>query len=109
MMKRNASSRWGNKFGILLLPVYYRRGTNDPLQYVRQAKVMIDRKKRSFEAHFSYKIGDLVMSLFGPKVGMIRLKKIIIIIDCSSILHKLIMIHGFKFSGCWLAQFSGSL
>nr|AFK36055.1 unknown [Medicago truncatula] len=28
---------------------------------------MIDRKKRSLEAHLSYKIGDLVMSTLGPK------------------------------------------
>ncbi|KAJ0010398.1 hypothetical protein Pint_33910 [Pistacia integerrima] len=70
MMKRkNSGSRWGNKFGMLLLPVYYHKAgpESDPLAYLRRAKAMIDRKKRTLEGHFSYKIGHLVMSWFGSK------------------------------------------
>ncbi|XP_044487737.1 wax ester synthase/diacylglycerol acyltransferase 11-like isoform X2 [Mangifera indica] len=68
MMKRKKSgSRWGNKFGILLLPVYYHKAGPDPLAYLRRAKAMIDRKKRTLEGHFSYRIGYLVMSWFGSK------------------------------------------
>ncbi|KAF5745612.1 O-acyltransferase WSD1-like [Tripterygium wilfordii] len=68
LMKNNSGTRWGNKFGMILLPVYYHKSGEDPLSYLKRAKSMIDRKKQSVEAHFSYKIGDLVMSLFGAKV-----------------------------------------
>lgn len=71
MMKRNSGARWGNKFGMILLPIYCQKAGADPLQYLKSAKAIIDRKKQSIEAHFSYKTGDLVMSLFGPKVNMI--------------------------------------
>ena len=67
-MMENSEARWGNKFGVILLPVYYHKGGNNPLEYLKRAKVMVDRKKLSLEAYFSYRIGDLVMSLLGPKV-----------------------------------------
>ena len=74
LMRSNSGARWGNKFGMILLPVSY-IGSNcpDPLEYVRRAKVMIDRKKQSLEAHFSYKVGDFVMSTLGAKVRFIPL------------------------------------
>lgn len=67
-MKNNQKSRWGNKFGMILLPIYYQKTGGNPLEYVKRAKAMIDRKKQTLEAHFSYKVGDLLMSWFGPKV-----------------------------------------
>ncbi|MBA0843051.1 hypothetical protein Goarm_000271, partial [Gossypium armourianum] len=67
LMKSNTKARWGNKFGAILIPVYYHKGGNDPLEYLKRAKAMVDKKKHSLEAYFSYKIGDLVMSLLGPK------------------------------------------
>lgn len=68
MMKGNGGSRWGNKLGILLLPVNYSKKASNPLQYMIRTKKMIDRKKRTLEAHFSYGMGKFVMSCFGPKV-----------------------------------------
>lgn len=68
LMNSKSGARWGNKFGMLLLPVYYHKGGSDPLQYVRRAKAMIDKKKLSLEGPCSYKIGDIIMSYFGPKV-----------------------------------------
>ena len=70
LMKDNSVSPWGNKFGMILLPVYYHTSgaDPDPLQYVKRAKVMIDRKKHSVESHFSYKIGYLVMTYLGSMV-----------------------------------------
>ncbi|KAE9447151.1 hypothetical protein C3L33_20924, partial [Rhododendron williamsianum] len=62
MMKGDSGIRWGNKFGMLLLPVYYHHGGADPLQHVKRAKQMIDLKKQSLEARFSYNIGSLAMS-----------------------------------------------
>lgn len=69
LMKSNSGTRWGNKFGMLLLPTYYHKGGDDPLSYVKRAKKMIDSKKLTLEGHFSYKIGNLVMSWFGAKVA----------------------------------------
>lgn len=69
LMKSNSGTRWGNKFGMLLLPTYYHKVGADPLSYVKRAKKMIDSKKLTLEGHFSYKIGNLVMSWFGAKVA----------------------------------------
>lgn len=64
----NPGGRFGNQFGMILLPVYYyRKESGDALQFLKRAKSMIDKKKQSLEAPFSYKIGNLVMSWFGPK------------------------------------------
>ncbi|XP_058778560.1 wax ester synthase/diacylglycerol acyltransferase 11-like [Vicia villosa] len=68
LMKSNSGAKWGNKFGMILLPIYYHRSkSTNPVEYLKRAKVMIDRKKKSLEAHLSYKIGDFVMSTLGPK------------------------------------------
>ncbi|KAE9612790.1 hypothetical protein Lal_00027575 [Lupinus albus] len=68
LMKSNSGAKWGNKFGMILLPVYYHR-SNSPnqLEYLKRAKAMIDKKKKSLEAPFSYKVGAIVMSTVGPK------------------------------------------
>ncbi|GKA28157.1 O-acyltransferase WSD1-like protein [Tanacetum coccineum] len=68
---KDRSTGWGNKFGMLVLPTYYHRSGSDPLDYVRRAKAMIDQKKSSLESFLSYKLGYLVMSIFGAKaIGM---------------------------------------
>ncbi|KAG6414988.1 hypothetical protein SASPL_122387 [Salvia splendens] len=69
LMDGDSGTRWGNKFGMLLLPVYFHRGGSDPIQFVKRSKAMIDSKKLSLEGPFSYSIGNLLMSLFGPKVA----------------------------------------
>jgi hypothetical protein len=40
----------------------------DPLEYVRQAKATVERKKHSLEAICSYAFAKLVLNLFGVKV-----------------------------------------
>ncbi|MCI07343.1 O-acyltransferase WSD1-like [Trifolium medium] len=38
-MKSNSGARWGNKFGMILLPIYYHRSnSSDPLEYLKRAK-----------------------------------------------------------------------
>ncbi|KAM5549359.1 wax ester synthase/diacylglycerol acyltransferase 11-like [Rosa sericea] len=71
LMRSNSGSSWGNKFGMLLLPIYYHnsKSNGDPLAYLKRSKVMIDKKKQSVEGHFSYKIGLFVMTFLGPKVA----------------------------------------
>ncbi|XP_076895466.1 wax ester synthase/diacylglycerol acyltransferase 5-like [Bidens hawaiensis] len=72
LMKKNAGTAgWGNKFGIMLLPLYYHKNQNDPLHYLKRAKMMIDRKKLSLEAFLSYQLGYFVMKFFGAKIASI--------------------------------------
>ncbi|PIM99635.1 hypothetical protein CDL12_27870 [Handroanthus impetiginosus] len=71
LMNGNSGTRWGNKFGMLLLPVYYHSDGSDPIPFLKRSKSMIDKKKLSLEGPFSYNIGYLVMSLFGAKFASI--------------------------------------
>ncbi|PON98013.1 O-acyltransferase [Trema orientale] len=67
MMEKNTVAKWGNWIGYVLLP--YDIGLkDDPLDYIRKAKVTIDRKKHSLEALFTSSIADVVLKLFGIKV-----------------------------------------
>ncbi|XXG44339.1 hypothetical protein AAC387_Pa01g4171 [Persea americana] len=76
MMKKGSKSRWGNQMGYIVLPIYLGK-VEDPLKYLRRAKAMLDRKKSSLEARFSYWMGSLVMSLLGPKIATILNYRII--------------------------------
>lgn len=69
MSEEGFGSKCGNQFGMMLLPVYFHTKDADPLSYVRRSKVMIDRKKQSLEAHFSYNVGYFLMTCFGPKIA----------------------------------------
>ncbi|KAL9664538.1 hypothetical protein QQ045_019942 [Rhodiola kirilowii] len=62
-----SGKQWGNRFGLLILPVFYHKSGSNPLDYVKRAKAMIDWKKNSFEPQLSYIIGHLVMKIFGIK------------------------------------------
>ncbi|CAI9260070.1 unnamed protein product [Lactuca saligna] len=77
LMKSDSKSRWGNKFGMMLLPIYYHTNGSDPLQYLKRAKMMIDRKKLSLEAFLSYKIGYFIMRCLGPKFASLLNYRII--------------------------------
>ncbi|VFQ72093.1 unnamed protein product [Cuscuta campestris] len=73
MNSGKSGTGWGNKFGFMLLPLHYfhNAGNDDPLQFVKRAKSMIDKKKLSLEALCAYKIGYCVMSLLGVKFASI--------------------------------------
>jgi hypothetical protein len=67
MMENDTQVKWGNWIGYVLLP--FTIGLrDDPLDYVREAKATIDRKKHSFEAIYTFSIAELVLKLFGIKV-----------------------------------------
>ncbi|KAI4367605.1 hypothetical protein MLD38_023324 [Melastoma candidum] len=70
VMKGDPGLRWGNRFVVFLLPIKYRSGgsNGDPLDPLRRAKVMLDRKKGSLEAHFSYFIGNMVASILNYRI-----------------------------------------
>lgn len=67
MMEKDTEAKYGNWIGYVLLP--FTIGIrDDPLDYVREAKATVDRKKHSFEAIFTFSIAEIVLKLFGTKV-----------------------------------------
>ncbi|OEL16934.1 O-acyltransferase WSD1 [Dichanthelium oligosanthes] len=60
--------KWGNQVGQIILPFHIALH-DDPLEYVRKAKKIVDRKKHSFEVMFTYGIGKTATELFGAKVS----------------------------------------
>ncbi|PON51356.1 O-acyltransferase [Parasponia andersonii] len=70
MMEKNTVAKWGNWIGYVLLP--FDIGLkDDPLDYIRKAKVTIDRKKHSLEALFTSSIAEVVLKLFGIKIASV--------------------------------------
>ncbi|ESR58079.1 diacylglycerol O-acyltransferase [Citrus sinensis] len=68
MMEKDTEAKYGNWIGYVLLP--FTIGIrDDPLDYVREAKATVDRKKHSFEAIFSFSIAEIVLKLFGTKAA----------------------------------------
>ncbi|XP_051136335.1 wax ester synthase/diacylglycerol acyltransferase 11-like isoform X2 [Andrographis paniculata] len=67
----HASTQHGNRFGVILLPIYYHGHGLNPLDSVKRAKAMIDKKKLSLEALFTYVVSLLVTCFFGAKVDFI--------------------------------------
>nr|XP_043626952.1 wax ester synthase/diacylglycerol acyltransferase 11-like [Erigeron canadensis] len=73
-MKTGRTSRWGNQIGYVLLPFTIGFKSN-PLDYVKEAKAVIDRKKASLEPLYTYFVVYLVLKLFGIKtVGKLNHK-----------------------------------
>ncbi|KAE8662457.1 anther-specific protein SF18-like [Hibiscus syriacus] len=68
MMEKDAETKWGNWIGYVLLPFTIAL-RDDPLDYVRNAKATADRKKRSFEAIFTFSIAELALKIFGVKTA----------------------------------------
>ncbi|XP_059457512.1 wax ester synthase/diacylglycerol acyltransferase 11-like isoform X2 [Corylus avellana] len=66
MMAKGSKCRWGNLIGYILLPFTIAL-QDDPLDYVRQAKATIDRKKLSLEAILTFVCAELVLRIFGVK------------------------------------------
>ncbi|KAK4485353.1 hypothetical protein RD792_007992 [Penstemon davidsonii] len=66
MMETESKGMWGNLFGIGLLPFNIKL-QNDPLNYIREAKVAMDRKKRSLQPKCVFVMMKLLINLFGIK------------------------------------------
>ncbi|CAO2835477.1 unnamed protein product [Amaranthus hypochondriacus] len=68
MMEKDAEVKWGNALGYVLLP--FKLGLHDdPLNYVRQAKTTVDKKKHSLEAIYTFFMAEIVIKFFGSKVA----------------------------------------
>ncbi|XP_012481071.1 wax ester synthase/diacylglycerol acyltransferase 11 isoform X1 [Gossypium raimondii] len=76
MMEKDAEVKWGNWIGYVLLP-FTIAVREDPLDYVRNAKAIIDRKKRSLEAFCTFYIADWALNLFGIKAASALSHKVI--------------------------------
>lgn len=68
MMEKSSKVPWGNAIGYVLLPFKISL-EDDPLNYVRRAKAIIDQKKHSFEALCSFSSTVAVLKLFGAKLA----------------------------------------
>ncbi|KAG2326674.1 hypothetical protein Bca52824_009402 [Brassica carinata] len=66
MMEKGSKSRWGNSIGYVLFPLWIRL-EKDMLEYIRRAKVTMDRKKLSLEPLFSFALLKLTMGVLGIK------------------------------------------
>lgn len=67
MMERKSKTKWGNYIGYALLPITIAL-RDDPLDYVREAKATVDRKKRSLEAKCTFLSAKYIVNLLGAKV-----------------------------------------
>uniref|UniRef100_A0A7N0U0U7 Diacylglycerol O-acyltransferase n=1 Tax=Kalanchoe fedtschenkoi TaxID=63787 RepID=A0A7N0U0U7_KALFE len=66
MMEKNSDAKYGNGIGFVLLPINIAL-RDDPLEYVREAKATVDRKKNSLEAIWNSTIVDAIPKLFGTE------------------------------------------
>ncbi|KAH0719960.1 hypothetical protein KY284_004990 [Solanum tuberosum] len=86
MMENGSKGKrgWGNWFGYALLPFKIALRDN-PLNYVKEAKVTVDRKKRSFEALSTLIVAEILIKFFGIKALMINfqsyINKMIIVVS----------------------------
>ncbi|TXG47765.1 hypothetical protein EZV62_027059 [Acer yangbiense] len=71
MMKKNSFARWGNHIGYILFPFTIAL-RDDPLDYLREAKATMDRKKASLEALYSYFMAKYFLKFCGLKGLMIH-------------------------------------
>ena len=69
LIRKGKEIKWGNRVGSFLLPIHLKKRRDDPLEYVREAKAILDRKKISGEAQYAYKINSFVMSVLGLEVS----------------------------------------
>nr|GMD22072.1 O-acyltransferase WSD1-like [Ipomoea batatas] len=68
MMEKESEAKWGNCIGYVILPFRIELKEN-PLDYLRDAKSTIDRKKRSLEALYTSYIAQFVLKLLGIKAA----------------------------------------
>ncbi|KAM1029661.1 hypothetical protein ACFX2A_043147 [Malus domestica] len=76
MMAKKSKVGWGNCIGYILIPFTIAL-QDDPLDYVRGAKAVIDRKKHSLEAFFTYLTANLLIKIIGAKAAGVLAHRII--------------------------------
>lgn len=64
---KGSDVKWGNQVGFIILPFHISMHL-DPLDYVRKAKKILDRKKGSLEVVFTHVVAQVALKVFGLKV-----------------------------------------
>lgn len=67
--KKNKDAKFGNWIGCILIPFPIVQRT-DPLDYVRTASRISNRKKNSGEANFICLCSQILIKIFGIKVTL---------------------------------------
>ncbi|XP_078431294.1 wax ester synthase/diacylglycerol acyltransferase 6-like [Wolffia australiana] len=70
MEKGEGDVKWGNCLGCVVIPFCVSQ-REDPLDYVRAAKKMADRKKFSLEAFFTFVCGSCILKVFGIRAASV--------------------------------------
>ncbi|CAN8254850.1 unnamed protein product [Cochlearia groenlandica] len=74
MMEKGSKCRWGNWIGYIVFP--FSIGLrDDPLEHLRRAKKIIDRKKNSLEAALTFVVVKLMINLFGVEMTATVVKR----------------------------------
>ncbi|XP_058100426.1 wax ester synthase/diacylglycerol acyltransferase 11-like [Magnolia sinica] len=68
MEKEKTDAKWGNLLGYIILPFSIQM-RDDPLDYIRKAKEIVDRKKLSLESLFTSSSSTLLLRCFGVKAA----------------------------------------
>ncbi|CAL4991986.1 unnamed protein product [Urochloa decumbens] len=66
---KESDVKWGNELGFIILPFHIGLHDDDPLQYVRKAKKIVDRKKSSLEVVFTHLASEVILKIFGLKAA----------------------------------------
>ncbi|XP_051226785.1 wax ester synthase/diacylglycerol acyltransferase 11 [Lolium perenne] len=65
---KGSDVKWDNKLGFIILPFFIGKHS-DPLDYVRKAKKVVDRKKSSLEVVFTHLAAEVILKVFGLKAA----------------------------------------
>ncbi|GMJ11713.1 hypothetical protein like AT3G49190 [Hibiscus trionum] len=68
MVKKNSKAEWGNKIGYVVFPLKIALKDN-PLDYLKDAKATMDRKKATLEAKFRLFMAKVFVKLYPAKVA----------------------------------------
>ncbi|KAK4738928.1 hypothetical protein R3W88_002625 [Solanum pinnatisectum] len=70
MDNNSTEAKWGNMVGFVLLPFKIAL-RDDPLDYIKEAKITSFRKKNSLEAMYTVYISKFILELFGTKSNLV--------------------------------------
>ncbi|EOY17134.1 O-acyltransferase family protein [Theobroma cacao] len=68
MLKKNSKAEWGNKIGYVLFPFTIALKDN-PLEYIRDVKEAMDRKKASLEAKFRHLMATVFVRFYRTRLA----------------------------------------
>ncbi|XVE67225.1 hypothetical protein DITRI_Ditri08aG0142900 [Diplodiscus trichospermus] len=68
MVKKNSKAEWGNKIGYVLFPLTIALNDN-PLDYIRDVKAKMDRKKATLEAKFRLFMATIFSRFYRTKLA----------------------------------------